>query len=76
MSLEIGPVSEPLLITVDEFADLMQLSVRTIWRLCSSGQVPKPVRIGGTVRWRHEEVRKWIADGCPKTSTSEFNRLR
>lgn len=65
LGVESAAPSGPLLITVEEFAELMQLSVRTIWRLNSSGQVPKPVRIGGTVRWRLEEVRNWIAEGCP-----------
>ena len=57
--------SEPLLVTAVELAQLLHISTRTLWRLRSAGQLPQPVRFGGTVRWRLEEVRKWIAEGCP-----------
>ena len=56
---------EPLLVSAAEFARLLQVSTRTLWRQLSAGQIPKPVRFGGTVRWRLEEIRKWIAEGCP-----------
>ncbi len=59
------PPAEPLLIAAADFARLLDVSTRTLWRLRSSGELPQPVRFGGTVRWRLEEVRKWIADGCP-----------
>lgn len=65
LGLEPSASSEPLLITAQEFADLMQLSVRSLWRLSSAGQIPEPVRIGGSVRWRREEVHFWIGQGCP-----------
>ena len=35
--------------------------------LRSTGQLPEPMRLGGAVRWRLDEVKKWIADGCRKT---------
>ena len=59
------PPTEPLLIAAEEFAHLLQISTRTLWRLRSAGELPQPVRFGGTVRWRLEEIRKWIAEGCP-----------
>jgi excisionase family DNA binding protein len=58
--------SEPLLVTAQDLARLLKVSTRTLWRLLSGGELPKPVRFGGTVRWRLDEIRKWIADGCPK----------
>jgi predicted DNA-binding transcriptional regulator AlpA len=54
----------PALITAAEFAQMLKLSVRTLWRRRSAGQVPQPVRIGGAVRWRLDDVRQWIAGGC------------
>ena len=59
------PPLEPLLITAEEFAGLAEISVRTLWRMGSAGQIPQPVRFGRTVRWRLAEVKSWIADGCP-----------
>lgn len=53
------------LITAAELAKLLNVSTRTLWRLRSAGQLPQPVRLGGAVRWRIEEVKNWIAAGCP-----------
>lgn len=62
---------EPLLITALELARLMRVSTRTLWRLRSAGELPEPVRFGGAVRWRFDEIRKWIADGCPRPQARE-----
>lgn len=67
---------EPLLITAEEFAELMQVSVRSVWRLRSAGEIPEPVRIGGTIRWRREEVLQWIAAGCPPRPSRNNDRRR
>jgi excisionase family DNA binding protein len=55
----------PLLVTSEEVARLMQISERTLWRLLSAGKVPEPVRIGRSTRWRLNDVRRWIEEGCP-----------
>ena len=57
-------LAEPLLITAAELAKLLQVSTRTLWRLRSAGQLPEAVRLGGAVRWRLDEIKEWIADGC------------
>jgi excisionase family DNA binding protein len=56
----------PLLITAGKLAALLEISTRTLWRLRSAGRLPEPVRLGGAVRWRREEIQKWIADGCQR----------
>jgi len=62
--------TEPKLITVRELSGLLGMSKRTIWRLLSAGQVPQPVRIGRSTRWRLDEVRRWIDSGCPTANNS------
>lgn len=57
----------PLLITPAETARLLSISTRTLWRQLSAGRIPRPVRLGGVVRWRLDEVRTWIAEGCTRT---------
>ncbi len=57
--------TESVLVTSAELAKLLHISTRTLWRMKSSGQLPDPLRLGGAVRWRMEEIQKWIADGCP-----------
>lgn len=61
-------VSEPLLITPCQLAAMLQVSKRTLWRMLSAKLLPAPVRVGGIVRWRIEEIDRWISGGCPKQS--------
>lgn len=60
---EVQQTSQPLL-TVNEVARLLNLSIRSVWRLRSAGRIPQPVTIGGSIRWKEEDLRKWIAEGC------------
>ena len=55
----------PLLIPAEQFAEMLQISPRTLWRLLSSGKLLTPVYIGGSTRWRLEQVHQWIEEGCP-----------
>jgi excisionase family DNA binding protein len=57
--------AERLLLSAAEVSSVLGVSSRTVWRLLSTGKLPEPVRIGGSVRWRADEIRSWIADGCP-----------
>jgi excisionase family DNA binding protein len=61
------PAEPPLLITAAETARLLSISTRTLWRLLSAGRVPRPVRLGGAVRWRLAEVQTWTAEGCTRS---------
>lgn len=59
---------ESLLLPAAEVAALLNISTRTLWRLLSAGRLPEPIRLGGSVRWRREQVESWIAEGCPAIS--------
>jgi excisionase family DNA binding protein len=48
-----------------QLAELLGLSVRTVRRLDSSAKLPRPVHIGGAVRWRLDEINAWLAADCP-----------
>jgi len=56
---------ETLVISASELAKRLGLSLRTVRRLDCSGKLPRPVRIGGAVRWRVEEITAWLASDCP-----------
>lgn len=62
--------SQPLLISAEQFAEMLQISPRTLWRLLSAGKLLQPVRLGGSTRWRLEQVHEWIDKGCPTTVSS------
>ena len=55
---------DKLLLNVKEVAALCSMSVRNIYRLTDEGRMPKPVRIGGAVRWRRVDIEKWVEGGC------------
>lgn len=51
--------------TAGGVARLLQISVRQVWRLHSLCQLPRPVRLGACVRWRVDEIKAFVAAGCP-----------
>lgn len=63
-------MNENQLVTASELGLLLALSKRQIFRLNSSGKLPRPVRIGGAVRWKVSDISRWQELNCP--SRSEF----
>ena len=59
------------LLTARDLAKYLRLSIRMVWKLNTEGLVPKPVRIGRSVRWRTWEVAEWIWAGCPSREAWE-----
>jgi excisionase family DNA binding protein len=49
--------------TAKELAGLLGCSVRHVWRMCGTGQLPAPVRIGRLVRWSKQVIEGWLATG-------------
>jgi prophage regulatory protein len=71
----VPPLSPPaLLLAARQAAALCGVSVATWWRWRAAGCCPAPVRVGGCVRWRAEELREWTKAGCPPRS--EWEALR
>jgi excisionase family DNA binding protein len=64
---EAGSGAQPAMLTVHDVARMLNCSARTVYRLCDSSRLPRPVKLGALVRWPREVVAQWIADGCPKT---------
>ncbi len=68
MSANDQAAGEPLLVGAPEAARLSGISEPTWWRLHSAARVPAPVKLGGRTLWRSEELRRWVAVGCPMTA--------
>ena len=60
----------PELLTIRELATILKVSQRSIWRLVASGQLVEPLRVGGSIRWRHDTIRDWINSGCTGLTTA------
>lgn len=50
----------PALLTVTEVGKHLGVSVRTVWRLTSAGQLSAPVSIGRCRRWHRRDVDTFI----------------
>ena len=59
------------LLTAKAVGEMLSLSKRQIFRLNSSGKIPAPIRIGGSVRWAESTISKWLAAGAPDRGTFE-----
>jgi predicted DNA-binding transcriptional regulator AlpA len=65
----------PLLLNADQAAALCGVSAATWYRFRSAGRCPAPLILSrGCVRWRAQELRDWIAAGCPDRKTWEALR--
>ncbi len=53
----------PELVTAAQLAKLLNVSVRTIWRMRDLAELPAPIALAGRlVRWRLASVRKFLAE--------------
>ena len=65
---------ESLLLKACDAAALFTTSERT-WRTWdTTGKIPRAIRIGRKVFWRPEELRDWVAAGCPDRAAWEAMR--
>lgn len=49
----------PIILTLDQAAELLQLSPRTVQRMVSKGKMPGR-RIGGQWRFDRDQLREWV----------------
>jgi predicted DNA-binding transcriptional regulator AlpA len=65
---------EVLLLDAHHAAAVCGTSTRT-WRTWDvAGKIPAPIRIGRRTFWRTDDVRNWVAAGCPDRLTWEALR--
>lgn len=63
--------AEPLLVSAAAASSMCGKSLRT-WRAWdSAGLIPRPIRIGRSTLWRTEELKGWVAAGCPRRAEWE-----
>ena len=64
----------PLLLKAEQAAALCGVSLRT-WRLWhTAGKCPAPRKWRRLQRWSRDELRQWIAVGCPDRRTWQAMR--
>jgi predicted DNA-binding transcriptional regulator AlpA len=60
-----APAEPPALLDVRAVARLLDCSPRHVYRMSDSGRMPRPIKLGASIRWRRLELSRWIDDGCP-----------
>ena len=53
-------ITMPQLMRVEEVAELLAISKRTVWRLVGLGHLAKPLSIGRCKRWSRANVEAFI----------------
>jgi excisionase family DNA binding protein len=61
-----APDEGSVLVSVHQVARMLACSARTVYRLSDSGRLPWPLKVGSLLRWRREDIHRWVADGCPR----------
>ncbi len=64
----------PLVVDAKRLAPMLCIGVRTLRTWDALGKVPTPVRIGGRVVWRVDEIRAWLDAGAPDRETWDARR--
>ena len=64
-------VSEPLLLSRVNAAAFITISVATLDRMQAAGLLPRTLVINRGVRYRREDLDRWIALGCPDRKSFE-----
>ena len=63
-----------LALSVEEVAEVLGISRAHVWRLHSSGHIPRPVRLGRSVRWDRKTLEAWLEAGGPPRDRWESMR--
>jgi predicted DNA-binding transcriptional regulator AlpA len=53
------------LLGIVDLARRLRCSARHVWWLREAGALPDPIEIGGLLRWRPEDIDRWI-ETCPQ----------
>lgn len=67
-------VSKLQFLTAKHLAQMLSLSPRSIWRLKAMGKIPRPVKIGGAIRWSSQSITSWQEKGCPDQKTFQTRK--
>lgn len=70
------PESTARMLDVRRVAAMLECSTRHVYRLSDADKMPRPIHLGGLVRWRADEIDEWIAAGCPAVRTASKGGAR
>jgi predicted DNA-binding transcriptional regulator AlpA len=66
-----APAIIPELLTLGQAAAMCSMGNRTLWRHSHNGLAPRPVKIGGLMRYRRMDLLAWIESCCKPCDTQD-----
>lgn len=54
------PDLKPLVLTAEQVAHVLGISVRSVWRFAGSGELPRPISIGRSKRWDVRAIEDYL----------------
>ncbi|MDZ4849418.1 MAG: helix-turn-helix domain-containing protein [Pirellulaceae bacterium] len=69
------PVAElARLLDVVAVAAMLDVSPRHVYRMADAGRMPRPIKLGGAVRWDRDVIKTWIDSGCNAVDSRQGGR--
>jgi excisionase family DNA binding protein len=59
-----------LLLKVDQVALMLGLSERTVWRLVETGEIPRPIKLGRSVRWSRSTIERFVTQRAEEVAVT------
>jgi predicted DNA-binding transcriptional regulator AlpA len=72
----ITQVQQVKLIKASELAEVLGISMRHFWRLKAAKELPKPIQLRNSVRWRLSDIEIWLQIGCPNAAAFQRYKKR
>ncbi len=66
--------TDRLALTSADLAKELGISQRHLHTLNQSGKIPKPFRLGHSVRWPRVLIEEWLAAGAPDRTACEAHK--
>lgn len=63
-----------LALSAEEVAEALGISRAHVFKLLSSGRLPRPIKLGRAVRWPRKDLEEWLASGAPSSDRWELIR--
>ncbi|HLQ55153.1 MAG TPA: helix-turn-helix domain-containing protein [Streptosporangiaceae bacterium] len=70
MPIQVPDEREHRLLTPQQLASELQVPLKTIYQWHSRGGGPRAYRVGRHLRYRREDVERWLAGRCGTDGTS------
>lgn len=59
------------LLSAKDLERILSLNRKLIYRLIAEGQIPRPLRVGKSFRWRRRDIEMWQFLDCPPADKFE-----